>query len=66
MLKTFESKRTIAAVGGLASIAWQIYQLVQSGQDVPASLFIAGATIVGAWIWGDTVRPTVPKNEVPK
>jgi hypothetical protein len=58
MFETFNSDRTKLAVFTLASIGFQIYRLVATGQDVPSVLILGGVSVVVAWITGDTIRPT--------
>jgi hypothetical protein len=58
---SFRSKRTQAAAVGLATIGWQIYTLVKSGQPVPAELVLSFFGILGLWIKTDGERPTAPK-----
>jgi hypothetical protein len=50
-----QSKRNIG-------IAWQIYQLVSSGQPIPNELVMSAVAIISAWIVGDSIRPTMPKE----
>jgi hypothetical protein len=57
-----QSKRNIASVVALLGIAWQIYQLISSGQPIPNELVMSAVAIVSAWIVGDSIRPTMPKE----
>ena len=57
-----QSKRNIASVVALLGIAWQVYQLVSSGEAIPNELVMSAVAIISAWIVGDSIRPTMPKE----